>query len=129
MQTIQMTLQEYLVEMSFAPLASLPSPQEMASFNERFIQPTLSACKDFLDAGKIAAGGPALAAVGLIFIARAHSPQDLEDMLSTLPLWPRAQTRVVPLGTFENRLRFARDRLQKAKASLAADKLEPAATT
>ena len=111
-----MIAHDYLIEMTFAPFGSLLSPQEVVTFSERFVLPTLEACQKLRDAGHIVAGGTALAAVGFTFIARADSPQELEDMVAGLPLWTRAQTRVVPLGTFESRTTAVRQRLAQAKA-------------
>ena len=117
--------QDYLVEMNFAPFASLPSPQELVAFSERMALPTLEALDRLLASGRIVAGGPTLAAIGFSFIARAESPQALEDMVSALPLWPRSQTRVVALGTFASRAATMRERLAKAKAAAGAQ--EPVA--
>ena len=83
-----MTAHDYLVEMTFAPFGSLLSPQEVVTFAERFVLPTLEACQQLKDTGRIVAGGTALAAVGFTFIARADSPQELEEMAASLPLWP-----------------------------------------
>ena len=107
---------DYLVEMTFTPFGTPPTPPELVSFTERFVLPTLEACQKLREAGRILAVGPALAAVGFSFIARVTSPQELEDMVGGLPLWPRAQTRVVPLGTFESRAATVRQRLALAKA-------------
>jgi hypothetical protein len=114
-----MTSHDYLVEMSFAPFASLPSPHEVVTFAERFALPTLDALEGLAAAGRIVAGGPALASVGFAFIARAATPQELEEMVAGLPLWTRAQTRVVALGTFESRAATIRGRLQKARKAAA----------
>ena len=111
-----MITHDYLVEMTFTPFGSVPSPAEMINFSERFVLPTLEACQKLRDAGRIVAGGTALAAVGFTFIARADSPQELEDMVAGLPLWGRAQTRVVPLGTFESRAATVRQRLASVQA-------------
>lgn len=98
-------------------------------FSERFVLPTLEACQKLRETGRILAGGTALAAVGFTFIARAESPQELEDMVAGLPLWARAQTRVVPLGTFESRAATVRQRLAQAKARVPEfANLVPAAT-
>jgi hypothetical protein len=123
-----MTSHDYLVEMSFAPIATLLSPQEVVAFAERFALPTLEGLEKLAAAGRIVAGGPALASVGFAFIARAASPQELEEMVTGLPLWARAQTRVVPLGTFESRAATIRGRLQKARDAAALPaKAQPAA--
>ena len=114
-----MTAHDYLVEMTFTPFAAIPTPAEMVNFSERLVLPTLEACQKLQAAGRILAGGTALAAVGFTFIARASSPQELEDMVAGLPLWPRAQTRIVPLGTFESRAATVQQRLGQARARLA----------
>jgi hypothetical protein len=108
---------EYLVEMNFAPFASPSPPQELVAFIERMALPTLDALGKLASSGRIAAGGPALAASGFSFVVRAESPEGLEEMVAGLPLWPRAQTRVVPLGTFAGRAAAIRGRLAKAKAA------------
>ena len=110
-----MTANEYLVEMTFTPFGSLLSPQDVLTFSERFVLPTLEACQKLRESGRIVAGGTTLAAVGFTFIARAESPHELEDMVAGLPLWARAQTRVIPPGTFESRLSAIRQRLNQLK--------------
>ena len=109
---------QYLIEMNFAPFAAAPTPQEMVTFTERFVLPTLGALQTLTDSGRIVAGGATLGAVGFSFIASAESPHDLEEMVTSLPLWPRAQTRVVPLGRFEWRAAALRERLQKTKTHM-----------
>jgi hypothetical protein len=118
---------DYFVEMTFPPFATLPAPAEVAAFAETMALPTLEACQALVASGRIAAGGPALAAIGFYFIARADSPQDLEDMLSGLALWPRALTRVVPLGTFESRATTMRRRLRQLQAAPTEGAGQPAA--
>lgn len=121
-----MASNDYLVEMSFPPFASLLSPQELLRFTERMALPTLEALERLAASGRIVAGGPLLAAIGFTFIARAESAQELEDMVAGLPLWPRSQTRIVPLGTFSRRTEAIRGMMGRLKA-LAQDPQELAA--
>jgi len=114
------TSHEYLVEMSFPPFGTLLSPTELAFFGEQYVLPTLEICRQHQMAGRIVAGGTTLAAVGFTFIARVNSAQELEDLVGGLPLWGRAQTRVVPLGTFESRSERLRERLSRGKAATTA---------
>jgi hypothetical protein len=114
-----MTSHDYLVEMTFAPFSSLPTPQEVVTLAERFALPTLEALEKLTAAGRILAGGPLLAAVGFSFIARAASPEELEERVTCLPIWPRARTRVVALGTFERRAATIRNRILKAREAAA----------
>ncbi|HZZ57294.1 MAG TPA: muconolactone Delta-isomerase family protein, partial [Opitutaceae bacterium] len=120
-----METNDYLVEMTFEPLAALPSAQDIARFIERMALPTFAACEKLAAAGRIVAGGTILAAGGFIFIARTKSPAELEAMLASLPLWPRARTRVVPLGSFADRAEIVRRRLAGARAAAAAPEAEP----
>lgn len=39
-------------------------------------------------------------------------------MIGSLPLWPRAQTRVVPLGSFTDRAATVRERLETLRQTL-----------
>ena len=124
----------YLVEMNFTPFANLPDPAELIVFLERMALPTFTALEQLERSGRIRAGGTALAAVGLSFIIRAESPQELEETIAGLPLWPRAQTRVQALGSFAWRAAAARERLAQLKARIGAggasgsDRLSPLPT-
>lgn len=111
---------DYLVEMTFAPFATLPSPQEATAFAENLALPSIEALERMVAEGRIVAGGTNLAAAGFTFIARASSPLELEEMIGRLPLSVRAQTRVVPLGTFASRAATIRARLARNAAAAAA---------
>lgn len=110
---------DYLVEMKLAPTGTIPTPAEGAAFTERFILPTLEACETLVATGRIVAGGPVLGVMAFSFVARADSAPQLEAWVTSLPLWPRAQTTVTPLGTFQHRAVAVRQRLAVAKAALA----------
>lgn len=115
-----MSKNDYLVEMKVIPAANVPTPQEGVAFTERFVLPTLEACERLFAEGQILAGGPMLAGLGFSFIARVDSAQQLEELVSGLPIWPRSQTTVVPLGSFSARSNQVRQRLAANKARLAA---------
>jgi hypothetical protein len=114
-----MTTSDYLVEMKLAPVANVPTPQEGVAFTERFVLPTLEAFERLVAEGHILAGGPLLAGMGFSFVIRAASPAQLEALVATLPLWPRAQTTVVPLASFGDRAATVRERLATLKARIA----------
>jgi hypothetical protein len=120
-----MSQNDYLVEMKVMPAANVPTPQEGVAFTERFVLPTLEACERLAAEGHILAGGPTLATLGFSFIARADSPQQLEDLVTALPIWPRSQTTIVPLGSFAARSNNVRQRLAAGKARLAAASAAP----
>lgn len=113
-----MNSNRYLVEMNFPPFASLPAPAELLSFMEKTALPSFERLEQLEAEGRILAGGTTLGAVGLSFVIRTESAEELDETLAALPLWPRAQTRVVPLGTFAQRAGATRQRLAQLQARL-----------
>jgi muconolactone delta-isomerase len=111
------SLHEYLVEMTFTPFATLLTPAEVTTFAERMAVPTLEKLQQLQATGRILAGGTFLGAAGFLFIVQVGAATELEELLASLPLWPRAQTRVVPLGKFAARTASIAQRLQSARAS------------
>lgn len=109
---------DYLVEMKLAPTGTIPTPAEGIAFTERFILPTLDACEKLATTGRIVAGGPVVGVMTFAFVARSESAQQLEELVTSLPVWPRAQTTVTPLGTFHHRAEAIRQRLVATKAAL-----------
>lgn len=91
------------------------TPQEGATFIEQFILPTLELCKKLESQKKIVAGGPLSGAIALSLVVSAESAQELDDLISGLPVWPRMETTVTPLTTFDGRMKTVRDRLAQLK--------------
>ena len=103
----------YLVQLK---LASRPdTPQEGIVFIEQFILPTLEQCKRLEVEKKIVAGGPLSGAVALSLIVSAESAQELDDLITSLPVWPQMETTVTPLSTFDVRMKAVRARLEQLK--------------
>ncbi len=104
----------YLVQLK---LASRPdNSQEGIVFIEQFILPTLELCKRLEAEKKIVAGGPLSGAVALSLILSAESARELDDLITSLPVWPRMETTVTPLSTFDVRMQAVRARLEQLKA-------------
>ena len=94
---------QYLVDMKLrSPLGNL-SPAEGVQFIENIIFPTLERCRSLASEGTIVAGGPAIGAIRLVFVAEVENPKTLEDAIMQLAIWPLAETAVVPLTTFGDR--------------------------
>jgi muconolactone delta-isomerase len=103
----------YLVQLK---LASRPdTPQEGIVFIEQFILPTLELCKRLVAEKKIVAGGPLSGAIALSLIVSAESAQELDDLITSLPVWPRMETTVTPLSTFDLRMQAVRARLERLR--------------
>ena len=97
-------------------LVSRPdTPQEGIVFIEQFILPTLELCKRLEAEKKIVAGGPLSGAVALSLIVSAESAQELDDLITSLPVWPRMETTVTPLSTFDVRMQAVRARLEQLR--------------
>ena len=104
----------YLVQLK---LANRPAnPQEGVVFIEQFILPTLELCKKLESEKKIVAGGPLSGAIALSVIVSAESAQELDALITSLPVWPLMETTVTPLSTFDVRLQAVRARLQQLKS-------------
>jgi muconolactone delta-isomerase len=103
----------YLVQLK---LASRPeTPQEGIVFIEQFILPTLDLCKRLESEKKIVAGGPLSGAIALSLIVSVESVQELDDLITSLPVWPRMETTVTPLSTFDVRIQAVRSRLEQLR--------------
>jgi hypothetical protein len=55
-------------------------------------------------------------AIGLVLIVNAESARELDDLITSLPVWSRMETEVTPLTTFEGRAESLRPRLEQLKA-------------
>jgi muconolactone delta-isomerase len=109
---------EYLVEMKLADSGRSTSPQEGVSFIEQFVFPTLEACRKLQEEKKILAGGPLSGAIALALVVRAESIQELDELIESLPIWPRMETTVTPLTSFEGRMVAVRLRRERLRAKL-----------
>ena len=109
---------QYLVQMRLARVGRPTTPADGVAFIEKFILPTLELCKKLQDEKKILAGGPMSGTVALVLIVSAESARELDDLITTLPLWPRMETEVIPLTSFEDRQLAVRPTLQRLKARL-----------
>src|SRR5580693_5110088 len=97
-------------------LVSRPkSLQEGIVFIEQFILPTLELCKRLEAEKKIVAGGPLSGAVALSLIVNVESVQELDELIASLPVWPRMETTVTPLSTFDVRIQAVRSRLEQLR--------------
>lgn len=108
----------YLVQMKLADRPT--TPQEGINFIEQVILPTLELLKKLEADQKIVAGGPVSGAIALSLIVDAESSQELDNLISSLPVWPQMETTVTPLSTFDVRIQAVRTRLEQLKAQGAA---------
>jgi muconolactone delta-isomerase len=94
---------QFLVEMKLVPQGRPMNAEAGVAFFEEFIRPTLELGKKLQDEKKILAGGSISGAIGLGMIVQAESARELDDLLASLPIWPRMDVEVTPLTTFDDR--------------------------
>lgn len=107
---------QYLVQMRLANASRPTTPEDGITLIEQFVLPTLELCKRLETEHRILAGGPVSGAVALVLILNVESLQELDDLLTRLPIWPRMETEVTPLTTFDGRAASLRPRLDLLKA-------------
>ncbi len=93
----------FLVELDHVKSGSLSTPEAGRAFIEQVIFPTLARAEQLVAEKKIVSGGPVVGRVALRLIIEADSSEQVDRMITSLPLWPVAETRVTPLITFSER--------------------------
>jgi len=93
----------FLVEVDHVKSGITPTPESGRAFIEQVIFPTLARAEQLVGEKKILAGGPAVGRVALRVILDAASLQEADRLISSLPLWRVAETRVTPLEDFADR--------------------------
>jgi muconolactone delta-isomerase len=106
---------QYLVQLRLSSSARPMTPDDGIDFIEQFIFPTLKLCKKLQEEQKILAGGPVSGAVALVLLMKAESARELDDLITSLPVWPRMETKVIPLTTFDARLQSLQPLLEALK--------------
>jgi muconolactone delta-isomerase len=106
----------FLVELDHVK-SGLPVPSAAGQdFIEQVILPTLARAEKLLAEKKIVAGGPVVGRIALRFIVAADSLPEVDQVVSSLPIWPLAESRVTPLVGFEDRENSVRAILESLKS-------------
>jgi muconolactone delta-isomerase len=93
----------FLIELDHVKQGTPLTPEIGRAFIEQTIFPTLARAEELVKAKKILAGGPVLGRVALRLIVEADSLSDVDKIITSLPIWPLAETRVTPLIAFSER--------------------------
>ena len=99
---------KFLVELDHLKTGQPFTEDTARAFIEGIIFPTLDKAEQLAQQGLIVAGGPVAGRIALRFIADVETTQQLDQLVSSLPLWMVADTRVTPLIDFSDR----RDHIQ-----------------
>ncbi len=93
----------FLVELDHVKSGSPLTPEQGRTFIERTIFPTLARAEELVAEGKIVGGGVIVGRIALRFILQADSLPDADRIVSSLRVWPLAETGVTPLVAFSER--------------------------
>ncbi len=106
---------QYLVKIELSSSARPITREDGIELIEKFIFPTLELCKRLQKKKKILAGGPVSGAIALMLIVNAGSARELDDIITSLPVWSRTEIQVIPLTTFDERMQSLLPRLRELK--------------
>jgi muconolactone delta-isomerase len=100
---------QFLVELDHVRSGAPPSPEIGRAFIGQVIFPTLARGEQLAAEGRIVAGGPVAGRIALRLIVEARSAEDVDALVSSLPIWPLADTHITPLVTFSERRAHVQD--------------------
>ncbi len=104
---------KFLVELDHVKTGQPFTEDGARSFVEGIIYPTIAKAEQLAQEGRIVAGGPVLGRIALRFIADVETAEQLDQLISSLPLWLVAETRVTPLIDFRDRRAHVQALLQR----------------
>jgi muconolactone delta-isomerase len=93
----------FLVELDHVKSGQMPMIEEGRTFIEQIIFPTIAHAEQLIADGKILTGGPVAGGISLRLMVESDSLEDVDQIISSLPLWTVAETRVTPLIAFTDR--------------------------
>jgi len=93
----------FLVELDRVNPGSTPTPEGGRTFIEQLIFPTLDRAEQLVAEGTILSGGVAVGQIALRFIVEADSSEQVDRLVTSLPVWTVAETKVTPLLSFGER--------------------------
>ncbi len=94
---------KFLVELDHVKTGAPLTKDTVRSFVEGIIFPTIARAEQLIQEGRILAGGPVAGRIAILFIAEVETAKHLDQLVSSLPLWTVAETRVTPLIEFSDR--------------------------
>jgi len=102
----------FLVELDHVNSGNIVTPESGQAFIENIILPTLARAEQLVADKRILSGGPVVGRVALRLIVDAESAQHMDRLITSLPVWPVAETRVTPLMTFSERRQHVQNLLE-----------------
>jgi muconolactone delta-isomerase len=106
----------FLVELDHVKSGQPLTPDQGRAFIEQVILPTLALAERLAADGKIVAGGPVAGRIALRLIIDARSALEADSLVTSLPIWPLAETRLTPLVSFADRRQGVLALLERVKS-------------
>jgi muconolactone delta-isomerase len=103
---------QFLVELDHVKSGAPLTPDAARSFIEQVIFPTIARAEQLVTEKKILAGGPVAGRIARRFVMEADSASHVDQLVTSLPLWPLADTRVTPLISLGERRQHAQHLLE-----------------
>ncbi|HYU42930.1 MAG TPA: muconolactone Delta-isomerase family protein [Vicinamibacteria bacterium] len=107
----------FLVELDHVKSAVATTPEAARAFVEQVIFPTLARAERLVTEKKILSGGAVAGRIALRFVMEADSAEHVDRLVTSLPIWPLAETRVTPLITLAERREHVKALLESLPAA------------
>ena len=91
------------VELDHVKSGVMMTAETWRAFVDGVILPTLARAEELMAQKTILAGGAVRGRIALRFIVEAGSLPEVDRIVSSLPLWPLAESRVAPLVSASDR--------------------------
>lgn len=106
----------YLVELDHVNPGTTPTPETGRTFIEQVIFPTLARAERLAAEGTILSGGAVVGQVALRFTVEANSTEEVDRIVTSLPVWTVAETKITPLISFGERREHVKTLLDRISA-------------
>lgn len=93
----------FLIELDHVKPGQMPTPEAGRAFIEQIIFPTITRAEQLIAEGKILAGGLVAGQISLRLMIETDSLEEVDRIISSLPLWTVSDTHVTPLIAFTDR--------------------------
>jgi muconolactone delta-isomerase len=107
----------FFVEMDHVRSSAPQTPEAGRAFIEQIILPTIARSEQLIAEKRILVGGPVAGRVALRLMIEAESHEQLDRILTGLPLWRAAETHVTPLISFSDRRAHVQALLESSGAA------------
>jgi hypothetical protein len=106
----------FLVEFDHVNSGTISTPEAGRPFIEQVILSPLARAQQLVAEKKILSGGPVVGRIALRFMTEADSLEHLDRMITSLPIWPHAETHVTTLIALNERREHVKQLVERISA-------------